>query len=88
MLLFSPNRFSSPLLSKNLKIHSEEIHSLYRLPKIVRVINFIKLKWGEHVARMEEGRSAFKVLAGKLTGKRLIRRPRPRLENNVRMYHK
>ena len=30
-----------------------------------------------HVARMEEGRSAFKILSGKPTGKRPLGRPRP-----------
>ena len=33
---------------------------------------------------MEEGRSAFKILTGKLTGKRLLGRPRCRWEENVR----
>ena len=27
-----------------------------------------RLRWAGHVARMEEGRSAFKILAGKPTG--------------------
>ena len=30
---------------------------------------------GSHVARMEEGRSAFKILTGKSTGKRPLGRP-------------
>ena len=32
---------------------------------------------------MEEGRSAFKILTGKPTGKRPLGRPRRRLEDNV-----
>ena len=28
------------------------------------------MRWAGHVARMEEGRSAFKILTGKPTGKR------------------
>ena len=39
-----------------------------------------------HVARMEDGRSAFKILTGKPTGKRPFRRPRGRWEDNIRMY--
>ena len=35
---------------------------------------------------MEEGRSAFKILTGKLTGKRLLGMPRRRWEENIRMY--
>ena len=38
-----------------------------------------------HIARMEEGRSAFKILIGKPTGKRLLGRPRSRWEDNIRM---
>ena len=30
-----------------------------------------RLRWAGHVARMEESRSAFKILIGKPTGKRL-----------------
>ena len=34
---------------------------------------------------MEEGRSAFKILTGKPTGKRPLGRPRRRCEDNIRM---
>ena len=34
---------------------------------------------------MEEGRSAFKILTGKPTGKRPLERPRRRWEENIRM---
>jgi hypothetical protein len=34
------------------------------LPNIVRVINSRRLRWAGHVARMEEGRSTFKILTG------------------------
>ena len=37
------------------------------------------------VARMEESRSAFKLLTGKPTGKRPLGRPRHRWEDNIRM---
>ena len=40
---------------------NEELHSSYRSPNIVRVIKPIRLRWAGHVARMEEGRSAFKI---------------------------
>ena len=42
---------------------------MYRSSNIVRVIKSRILIWAGHVARMEEGRSAFKILAGKPTGK-------------------
>ena len=40
--------------------------------------------WTGHVARMEEGRSAFKILTGTPTGKRPLGRPRHGWENNIR----
>ena len=44
-----------------------------------------RLRWAGHVARREEGRSAFKIITGKPTGKRPLGRPRRRWENNIRM---
>ena len=43
------------------------------------------MRWAGHVARKEEGRSAFKILTGKPTGKRPLGRPRRRWEANIRM---
>ena len=62
------------------RLHNEELHILYRSPNIVR-----RLRWAGHVARMEEGRSAFKILTGKPTGMRPLGRPRRRWEDNIRM---
>ena len=47
------------------------------------MIKFRRLRWTEHVARMEEGRSAFKILTGKPTVKRHLGRPRRRWEGNI-----
>jgi hypothetical protein len=58
---------------------------LYRSPNIVRVIKSRSLGWAGLVARMEEGRSAFKILTGKPTRKRPLGRPRNRWEDNIRM---
>jgi len=55
--------------------HNEELHSLYRSPNIARVIKSRRLRWAGNVARMEEGRSAFKILTNKPTGKRPLGRP-------------
>ena len=50
---------------------------------IVRVIKCRRLRWADHVAKMEEGGSAFKVLTGRHTAK--IRLGRRRWEGNIRM---
>ena len=57
------------------------VHLIY----VVRVIKSRRLRWAGHVARMEEGRSAYKILTGKPTGKRPLGSPRRRLEDNIRM---
>ena len=54
----------------------------YKCPNIVRVIKSSRLRWAGHVARMEEGKSAFKILTSKPTGKRPLGRPRRRWEEN------
>ena len=57
--------------------------SLYQSP--IRVIKSTRLSGTGHIARMEEGRSDFKILTGKPTGKRPLGRPRRRFEDNIRM---
>ena len=43
-----------------------------------------RLRWESRVARMEESRSAFRILTGKPTGKRLLGRPRRTCKDNIR----
>ena len=52
-----------------MRLHNEELHSLYRSLNIVSVIKSRRLRWAGHVAIMEEGRSAIKILTGKSIGK-------------------
>ena len=61
----------------------KELYSLYRSPNIVRVIKSRRLKWAGHVARMEDDRSAFKILKDKPTGKIHLRKPGRRWEDNI-----
>ena len=50
------------------------LHSLYRSPNIVKVIKSRRLRWIGHVAGMEKGRSALKILTGKPTGNSPLRK--------------
>ena len=68
------------------RLHNEKLHSLYRSPNIVRVIKSRRLRWAGHVARMEEGGSAFKILTDKHTGKRPLGRPRRRWDKYMRLF--
>jgi len=43
------------------------------------------MQWAGHVARMGERRDVHRVLVGKPEGKRPLRRPRRRWEDNIRM---
>ena len=67
------------------RIHNEELHTLYRLANIVKVIKSRRLGWAGHIAKTEEGRTAFKKVIGKPKGKRPLGRPRRRCEDNIIM---
>ena len=59
-------------------LHNEQLHSMYRSPIILKLIKTSKVRWAGHVARMEESRSAFKILTGTPTAKRPFERLRRR----------
>jgi hypothetical protein len=61
------------------KLHNEELHDLYSSPTIVRVIKSRRMRLAGHVARMGEGRGVYRVLVGKLEGKRR------RWEDNIKL---
>jgi len=43
------------------------------------------MRWAKYVARMGEMRGVYRVLVGKPEGKRPLRRPRRRWEDNIKM---
>ena len=61
--IFGPKRGENGVWRR---LHNEELHSLYRSHNNVRIIKSRRLRWAGHVARMEEGWSAFKILTGNL----------------------
>jgi hypothetical protein len=46
---------------------------------------YLRMRWDGHVACMEEGRGAYRVLVGRPEGKRPLGRPRHRWEDNIKM---
>jgi hypothetical protein len=66
-------------------LHNDELHSLYSSPNIVRVIKSRKMRWVGHVSRMGEGRGVYRVLVGRSEGKRPLRGPRHRWDDNIKM---
>ena len=49
------------------------------------MIKYRRLRWADHVARMEEGRTGLKILIGVHTGKIAFGRIRRRFEDNITM---
>jgi hypothetical protein len=66
-------------------LHNDELHDLYSSPNIVRVIKSRRMRWAGHVARMGEGRGAYRVLVGRPKGKGPMGRSRRRWEDNIKM---
>ena len=88
LLIWILRRVFAPKKDENAeyrRLYNDEFHNLYSSPNIFRAINSRRLRWVGHIARMEEGRSAFKILKAKPTGKRPLGRPRRRWEDNIRM---
>jgi hypothetical protein len=66
-------------------LHNDELHDLYSLPNIVRVIKSRRMRWSVHVAHMGEGSGIYRVLVRRPKGKRPLGRPRHRWEDNIKM---
>ena len=77
--------FNEVVFSVRNWLHNEELHSLYRSPYIIRLIKSRRLRSPGNVVRMEEDRSASKILTGTPAGKIPLGRPRRRWEDNIRM---
>jgi hypothetical protein len=52
------------------KLHNEKLHDLYSSITIVRVIKSRRMRWAGHVAWMGERRDVYRIMVGKLRGKR------------------
>jgi hypothetical protein len=67
------------------KLHNEELHNLYSLPSVIRIIKSRRMKWAGHLARIGEKRKVYRLLVGKPEGKRPLGRPRRRWMDNIKM---
>jgi hypothetical protein len=66
------------------ELHNEELHNLYSSPSIFRIIKSRRMRWAGHVARMGKRRNVYRLLVGKLEGKRPLVRPRRVWVDNIR----
>jgi hypothetical protein len=46
-------------------LHNEELHYLYSLRSIIRMIKLRRMRWAGHVARMGEKRNVYRLSVGK-----------------------
>jgi hypothetical protein len=81
--IFGPKRVE--VTGELRKLHNEELHDLYSSPSIITIIKARRLRWVRHVERMVEKRNAYRLLVGKLEGRRSLGRPRRRWLDNIRM---
>jgi hypothetical protein len=65
------------------RLHNKELNDLYSSPNIIRVIK-PRMRWVGLVARMGEGRGAYRVLVGRPKERRSLGRPRHRWEDNIK----
>jgi hypothetical protein len=65
------------------KLHKKELHDLYSLPTIIRIIKSRRMRWAGHVARMGEKRNAYRLLVGKPEGKRPLCPKKCNVDRNV-----
>jgi hypothetical protein len=61
------------------------LYELYCSPNIMRVIEWRRLRWVGHVARMGERKGVYGILVGKPEGKRSLVRPKRGWEDNIKM---
>jgi hypothetical protein len=60
------------------KLHNEKLHNLYSSTSIIRMIKSRRMSWAGHVAGMWEKKNAYRILVGKLEGKKPLGIPRCR----------
>jgi hypothetical protein len=64
-------------------LRSKELHDLCSSSSKIRIIKS-RMRWAGHVARMGKKRNGYR-LVGKPEGKRLLRRPKRRWVDNIRL---
>ena len=67
------------------RLHNEEIHDLYSSPNMVWVMKSRRMRWTGHVACKVRRGGVYRILLGKLEGRRPLERPRRRWVDNIRM---
>jgi hypothetical protein len=67
------------------KLHNEELHKLFSLLNIIRMIKLRRMRWAGNIACMEEKKNAYRVLLRRQDRKAPLGRPRRRKEDNIKI---
>jgi hypothetical protein len=67
------------------RLHNEELIHLYSSSNFIQVVKSRRMRWAGHVARMGEGKGAYKILVGRPEERRPLGRPRRRWEDNIKI---
>jgi len=70
------------------RLHNEELHNLYALPNIIRIIKSRRMRWAGHTVRMKEVKNTYNILVGQIEGKGPLGSPKHNCEDNIRMDHR
>jgi hypothetical protein len=81
-MIFGPKR--DEVTREWRKLHNEELHDLYSLPNIIRIMKSRRIRWAGNVTRIEAKRNDG-LLVGKPEGKRPLGKPKRRWVDNIRM---
>jgi hypothetical protein len=81
--VFGPKR--DDVIGEWRKLHKKELNDLYSTQNTIRVFKPRRMRWTRHVVCTGERGGVYRVLVGKPEGKRLLGRPRRRLEDNIKM---
>jgi hypothetical protein len=67
------------------KLHKGQFHNFYPSQSVIRIIKSRRTSWAGHVARMRKKRNTYRIVVGKPTGMRPLRRHRRRWEDTIKM---
>jgi hypothetical protein len=66
-------------------LDNEEFHDSHSSPNIIKMIRSRRMRWEEHIARVEEKRNALETLVGKPKAKIPLEKPRHSWEDNIKV---
>jgi hypothetical protein len=82
-MIFGPK--SDEVTCKWRTLHNKELYALYSSLNIIWVTKSRRMTWAGHVACMGDRRGEYRVLVGRLEGRRPLGSPKHRWEDNIKI---